>query len=214
MSDKERLLMQADELEKRVDNYCNDIINGKITACRKHIWACKRYFKFKDKYTFDKIELLKFYVWAKQFKHRAGILKGQNIELADFNLFEAAFILCFKKQNGLRLIKKVYIQTARKNVKTQFMALISSYIGANSKDEQMEIYIAGWDKSQSDICFREIDYQLNTSERLRDKYKNSYGKITFLRDGSFIKPLSREARNTGDGTNPSVGIIDRICRLA
>lgn len=208
MSGAEKLIIKADELEKRVDDYCNKIINGKINACKKHIWACKRYFKFKEKYIFDKIELLKFYVWAKQFKHRAGILNGQSIDLAEFNLFEAAFVLCFKNEKGLRIIRKVYIQTGRKNVKTQFMALISSYIGANSKDEQQEIYIAGWDKSQSDICFREIDYQLSSSKRMKEKYKNSYGKITFLRDGSFIKPLSREARNTGDGTNPSVGIID------
>ena len=97
----------ADNLVERVDIYCKKIINGEIKACKKHIWACKRYFRFKEKYIFDKIELLKFYIWSKQFKHRAGILNGQNIELADFNLFEAAFILCFKKENGLRIIKKV-----------------------------------------------------------------------------------------------------------
>ena len=182
MSDTEKLIIKADELEKRVDDYCNKIINGKINACKKHIWACKRYFKFKEKYIFDKIELLKFYVWAKQFKHRAGILNGQSIDLADFNLFEAAFVLCFKNEDGLRIIKKVYIQTARKNVKTQFMSLISSYIGSNSKSEQQEIYIAGWDKSQSDICFREIDYQLSSSKRMKEKYKNSYGYIS----GSYV----------------------------
>lgn len=94
------------------------------------------------------------------------------------------------------------------------MALISSYVGANSKDEQQEIYLAGWDKQQSSICFREIDFQLASSKNLKSKYKNSYGTITFLKDGSFIKPLSREARNTGDGTNPSLAIVDRqTCRL-
>ena len=31
-----------------------------------------------------------------------------------------------------------------------------------------------------------------------------------MKDGSFIKPLSREARNTGDGTNPSLAIVDEF----
>ena len=93
---KEALLKEADKLSDRVDKYCNDIISGNIVACKKHKLACERFFKFKEKYNFDKIELLKFYVWAKQFKHRAGVLKGKYIELHDFNLFEAANILCLK----------------------------------------------------------------------------------------------------------------------
>lgn len=208
MDIKEALIKEADRLSDRVDKYCNDIISGNIVACKKHKLACERFFKFKEKYNFDKIELLKFYVWAKQFKHRAGVLKGKYIELHDFNLFEAANILCLKKDDGLRLTRKAYIQTARKNVKTQFMAMLSSYIAYNTKDEQQEVYLAGWDKSQSNLCYREIVYQLNTSKKIKGKWKDSYGKITFKKDGSFIQPLSREARNTGDGTNPSVGIID------
>ena len=206
----DKLIKMADDLEAKVDEYANKIINNEIKSCQKMKYTCMRYFDFKEKYDFDKIELLKFYIWSNQFKYRTGTkgIKGQRIELHESLLFDAANILCIKKDDGNRLYKKAYIQKARKNVKTMFMALISSYIAANTDDEQQEIYIAGWDKQQSEICYREINFQLETSEKIKGKYKNSYGKITFLNDGSFIKPLSREARNTGDGTNPSVGIID------
>lgn len=208
--DKEKVIKLAQELESRVDSYASKLLSNEILSCQKIKWQCKRYFEFKQKYTFDNIELLKFYVWSNQFKYRTGTkgIKGCKIQLHDSLLFDAANILCFKKADGNRLTRKVYIQKARKNVKTMFMALISSYVAFNSKDEQQEIYIAGWDKEQSSLCFREIDYQLSTSKKIKDKYKNSYGKITVNKDGSFIKPLSREARNTGDGTNPSLGIID------
>ena len=200
----------ADELEKRVDEYANNLLTNEINSCQKIKWQCLRYFKFKKKYSFDNLELLKFYIWSSQFKYRTGTkgIKGCKIQLHNSLLFDAANILCFKKADGNRLTRKVYIQKARKNVKTMFMALISSYIAFNVNDEQQEIYIAGWDKEQSSICFREIDYQLSTSVKIKGKYKNSYGKITINKNGSFIKPLSREARNTGDGTNPSVGIVD------
>mgnify|MGYP003419971046 CR=1 FL=1 len=118
-------------------------------------------------------------------------------------------IFCWKlKKNGLRRYRKVYIQLARKNVKTQSMSLIASYIEFVKTEEQQEVYLAGWDKEQSSILYREIEYQIDTSDKLKNKYKKSYGKITNNLNGSFIKPLSREARTTGDGTNPSVGIVD------
>lgn len=43
---------------------------------------------------------------------------------------------------------------------------------------------------------------------LRDKYTDSYHRIKVKKNGSTIKALSREARRSGDGTNPSLSIID------
>lgn len=200
----------ANSLFDRLENYANEIIKGNIIACKKHIWACKRYFKDKEnkKYYFDKMELVRFYVWSRQFKHRAGVLKNQIIDITDFQLFIIGNIFCYKNSiTHYRKYRKAYIQLARKNAKSQLLSLIASYECFLS-DEQAEVYLAGWDKEQSSIVYREITNQLQGCERLSGKYKNSYGKITSVKDGSFIKPLSREAKNTGDGTNPSLGIVD------
>ena len=200
----------SNDLLKRVKKYAQNIINNEIIACEKHIWACKRFEKdFENElYYFDEVELLKFYLWSRQFKHRAGVLKNQIIDLTDFQLFIIANLFCWKrKDNNYRRYRKAYIQLARKNAKSQLLSLIASYECFLS-DEQSEVYLSGWDKEQSSIVYREIESQLQGCERLQGKYKNSYGKVTSLKDGSFIKPLSREARNTGDGTNPSVGIVD------
>ena len=207
MNDIEKM---SNELFSRVVDYANDIVNKKILACEKHIFSCKRFLEdFNNpNYYFDKVELLKFYLWSRQFKHRAGVLKNEIIELIDFQLFVIANLFCWKrKDNGYRRYRKAYIQLARKNAKSQLLSLIASYECFLS-DEQSEVYLAGWDKEQSSIVYREIESQLRNSQRLQGKYKCSYGKITNLKDGGFIKPLSREARNTGDGTNPSIGIID------
>ena len=207
MNDIEKM---SNDLFNRVVNYANDIIDKKILACEKHIFSCKRFLNdFNNvNYYFDKVELLKFYLWSRQFKHRAGVLKNEIIELIDFQLFVIANLFCWKrKDNGYRRYRKAYIQLARKNAKSQLLSLIASYECFLS-DEQSEVYLAGWDKEQSSIVYREIESQLRSCARLQGKYKGSYGKITNLKDGGFIKPLSREARNTGDGTNPSIGIID------
>lgn len=114
----DKLIKMADDLEAKVDEYVNNILTGKINSCKKHKWACERYLKDRrnEEYIFDNIELLKVYIWAKQFKHYKGELAGQYIDLTPFQLFIVANIFCFKlKENGLRRFRKVYIQLARKN---------------------------------------------------------------------------------------------------
>lgn len=206
----EKIEKIAEQLFERIEDYVQKVVNGRIVACKKHKWACERYLKDKNNqdYYFDKEELLRFYVWSRQFKHRAGVLANQIIELTDFQLFVCGNLFCWKnKSTKLRKYRKAYIQLARKNAKSQLLGLIGGYETFLTQ-EQSETYLCGWDKEQSSIVYREILFQLSGCERLKGKFKDSYGKITSTRDGSFIKPLSREARNTGDGTNPSLGIID------
>ena len=206
----EYLIQQSEELFNTLMKYCEQCLNGEITIGQKQRWAIERFLKDLEdpRYYFDKIELLKFNTWARSFKHRAGILAGKPINLIPFQLFEVGNILCLKRRdNRRRKYKKAYIQMGRKNAKTQMLALISSYIAYNS-NEQQEIYVAGWVSDQSKNLYRDLEFQLGGCDKLKGKYKTSYGKITFKKDGSFIQPLTRESRKSGDGTNPSLGIVD------
>lgn len=202
-------------LGERVLNYVNDILDGIIPACQKHTWACHRFLKDLERtqdddcyFYFDIDQLYDFYEWAKQFKHFKGVLAGQPIELTDFQLFVAANIFCFlKKATDKRRFLRVFIELARKNAKSQFLALIASYITFLS-EQQEECYIAGWGRQQSSLVYTDILTQLNACSILEGRYKDAYGKITHIRSGSVIVPLSKEAKKTGDGTNPSLGIVD------
>ena len=202
-------------LEERLMQYVYDISGGNILACKKHKWACERFLKDLERtqedecpFYFDMEQLYDFYEWCKQFKHFKGVLAGQYIELTDFQLFVAANIFCFliKDTNNRRFLR-VFIELARKNAKSQFLALIASYITFLS-DQQEECYIAGWDRQQSSLVYNDILKQLGACDMLSKKYKDSYGKITHIKSGSTITPLSKEAKKTGDGTNPSLGIVD------
>lgn len=227
MDDLELYLKQkGDELYDRIINYARDVKGGKITACKKHKRAAVRFLndiktkkakvavgfeKREVEIYFDKTELVKIYEWSRLFKHYKGVLSGHSIEPTDFQLFVLANIFCWKKPNGKRRFKTVYIQLARKNAKTQLLAIIASYVAYNSIQSE-EIYIAGWGRDQSDKCYSEILRQLKGAEgdifKYQDNWNDSYHKITFEKNGSVICPLSKEARKTGDGSNPSLAIID------
>lgn len=202
-------------LVERIITYAQEIIDGKIVACKKHIAACQRFMDDLERmqkddypYTFDVDEVYKFYKWSFMFKHTKGVLAGKRIELTDFQLFLSANIFCWKhKETGLRRFRKAYIQLARKNAKSQFLALVTSY-SCFLSDEQEECYIAGWGREQSSIVYKEILSQIKACDLLKGKYTDSYGQITHIKSGSVIQPLSKESRKTGDGKNPSIAVID------
>lgn len=199
----------------RVFNYCDDILNGNIKAGKKHKWAVKRFLRDYQEcqsndslFYFDENELDDFYWFSREFRHVEGILAGQPIELVDFQLFIATNIFCFKKKsNGARKIRKVYIQLGRKNAKSQFLAIISAYITFFG-DEKQRVFIAGWTRDQSSEVYDAVFTGIRSSELLEGKWNQSYGKINISKNSSVIIPLSKEARKTGDGKNPSVGIVD------
>lgn len=209
--------MNAENLKAEILQYVDDILTGKINACKKHKQACQRFLNDLKKaenedypYYFDIDELYKFYTWCKMFKHRVGILAKKPIELVSYQLFLCGNIFCWKhKTTGYRRFRKAYIQVGRKNAKSQLLSCIATYENFLS-EEQSEIYITGWTREGSDIVYREILFQLdiNTPKLLKGKYTTSYGQITHKRSGSFIKPLSKEARNSDNANNPSLAIVD------
>jgi phage terminase large subunit-like protein len=200
---------------ERVWDYAHDIVEGVIPACKKHIWAAQRFiddiYRLEEEdcpYYFDAEVIDDFDEWSKQFVHLEGVLAGQPIILTDIQLFIGTNIFAFKKKsNNARRFRKVYIQLARKNAKSQFLALIATYETFLS-DEKHRVYIAGWSRDQSAEVYDAIHEQIQNAEILEGTYKDSYGKITRIKTNSIIQPLSKEARKLGDGKNPSVGIVD------
>ena len=211
--------MTQEEIFNIVVQYAKDIVNKKEIACKKHIWACKRFLKDLEKskkdsfqYYFDKAALLDFYEWARLFKHRTGIVKDERIELVPWQLFIVGNLFGWKnKETNFRRFRKAFISVGRKNAKSELLSLIATY-ECFITDDNSEVYITGWNKDGSDIVYREICYQLEHPYEdkglFEGKYTTSYGQVTHLKSGSFIKPLSREAKNTDNANNPSLAIID------
>lgn len=208
-------MIGIDQLIEQLGRYAEDVVDGRITACKKHRAACSRFLDDLQRsqaedypYHFDIEEVYRFYRWARMFKHTKGVLAGKPIELTAFQMFVIGNIFGWKrKDNGKRRFRKAYIQLARKNAKSQLLALIASY-EAFLSPEQSEVYIAGWGREQSSIVYNEILSQIRDVEMLAGKFTDSYGRIRHLKSGSVIQPLSKEARKTGDGKNPSLGIVD------
>lgn len=200
-----------------LSTYCEAVLNGDIKASKAVKRAVERFLsdmeaidKGESEYYFDLQEVEDFDKFASLFHFKEGVSAGKPILLVDFQLFIAANIFGFKrKSDGQRRFKRAYIQLARKQAKSFLLAIILAY-DSFLYGEKRQGFIAGTKSEQSKIVYNQILDILSTSPVLRGKYTDSYGRITVKRNGSVIRPLSKEDGRKGDGLFPAVAVADEL----
>lgn len=198
--------------------YAKCCINSKITSCTKHKWACRRFLddleraKQKDcPFEWNEDEAQKIVKWFSYLKHSKGVLAGQPINLVTAQKFDLCQIYGWRRRGtNLRRFNKSYTQKSRKNAKSQEQAGVVLYemaYGSTKNHEVYECFCAGTKRDQSKIVFQEAALMLRGSP-LALKFKCSKAEISHIKSGSVFKPLSKDDRKNGDGSNPAVLILD------
>jgi phage terminase large subunit-like protein len=160
-------------------------------------------------YIFDEEKANRFLDWMRLFKHRKGILKGQNIEPHIIQKFVFGNVYGWiHRETGYRRFDKFYWQVARKNAKSQSLSCVGSYELMALGEGASEVYCAATKTEQAKIVYNETVAMLDACPELRGKYSTAYSRITHLKTGSVMRVLSEEDKKTGDGLNPQCGIVD------
>ena len=203
-------------LKQWMIHYCHDVINNKIIACQKHIWACIRFLRDVDRegtdafpFVFDEDKALRFFEWMHLFRHTKGVLRGQRIEPHEIQVFIFGNIYGWvHKETGYRRFRNAYWQVGRKNAKSQSLAVVASYEAMALGENMSEVYIGATKTEQARIVWNETEAMLKGAKELQGKYKVAYNRIFHEKSGSVIRALSKEDRKTGDGLSPQAAIID------
>ena len=201
-----------------VKRYADDCLTDKISACKKHKWACARFKNDLNRvgnpdfpYVWDEARAQNIVTWFKYLRYSKGSLAGHPIELTPWQMFYLCQIYGWRhRETGYKRFKKSFIEVARKNAKSQMeagIALDEISEQATRNGEVYEYYTAGTKRDQSKIVFAECDLMTRGSP-LRMKFKFGRDQITHLKTGSYIKPLSKQDGKSGDGTNPAGLILD------
>jgi len=202
-------------LEVLVD-YSKDVLNGEIIACQKHKWACQRFLRDVERagtedfpYVFDEEKALRFLKWMAYFKHTKGVLAGKYINPHEIQIFIFGNIYGWvHKDTGYRRFKKAYWQVGRKNAKSQSLALVGLYETIANGESSAEVYCTATKREQAKIVWREAEMMVKKCEYLEGKVEIKYGEIRHIKSNSFMKTLSKEDGQKGDGLNPQAAIID------
>ena len=202
----------ADELIQ----YSKDCIADTRHVCQKHRWACERFLNDLKKsgtkdfpYIFDEEKALRFFEWAALHKHTKGVLAGEPIEFTPIQRFIFGNVYGWVHQDtGLRRFRKAYWQVARKNAKSQSLAIVGDYELMALGEPMSEVYIGATKSMQAKIIYNEVVAMLKRCPLLKGKWHESYGVIRHPKSDSILRPLSKDDGKTGDGLNPQCGLID------
>lgn len=196
--------------------YSKDCIADTRRVCQKHRWACERFLKDLKKtgtkefpYIFDEEKALRFFEWAALHKHTKGVLAGEPIEFTPIQRFIFGNVYGWVHQDtGLRRFRKAYWQVARKNAKSQSLAIVGDYELMALGEPMSEVYIGATKSMQAKIIYNEVVAMLKRCPLLKGKWHESYGVIRHPKSDSILRALSKDDGKTGDGLNPQCGLID------
>lgn len=196
--------------------YSKDCIADTRHVCQKHRWASERFLKDLKKsgtkefpYIFDEEKALRFFEWAALHKHTKGVLAGEPIEFTPIQRFIFGNVYGWVHQDtGLRRFRRAYWQVARKNAKSQSLAIVGDYELMALGEPMSEVYIGATKTLQAKIIYNEVVAMLKRCPLLKDKWHESYGVIRHPKSDSILRALSKDDGKTGDGLNPQCGLID------
>ncbi len=163
-------------------------------------------------YYFDIKAAKKYTSLFRLMRHTTGEFAGEHFRLSGWQAFIIWVIFGWKKKNNLRLIRKAYIEIAKKNGKTEFAAALAIVMTFFDDEFGAETYIGAKKRAQAAICFKAI------KQMVRDlRHDSEYARklinepmtwnVNSTATNSKIVPLGKDAM--GDqGINAHCGIID------
>lgn len=114
--------------------------------------------------------------------------------------------------DGLRRFRYVYIEVAKKNGKSTWVAPIALYLAFIDGESGAQVYTAATSQKQAKIVFNAAHKMVYDTPKMRERFgiALSANAISQMTTNSFIKAVSKDNRGTQDGLNVHGVIIDEL----
>lgn len=195
------------------EKYANDVISGKIPACKYVKLACKRYFDdlnnmLQQGWIFDRKSAQRsINFFERILKHYQDEWAGKPFILLPWQKFVLWNLDGFKKADGTRRFTQVSIFIPRKNGKTELAAGRAIYAMGYDGENAAEVYSTATDKDQAKIAFEKAKNMVKQSDLLSDDLEVLAQAIAGKTIASTFKPWSSDTSKK-DGYSPSFAIVD------
>lgn len=170
--------------ERKATGYIEDVLSGRITACRWVKLACQRHLD--DLKTgherglyFDREKAhraVKFFGFLKLWKGKE--YKGKPFVLAPHFTFITWCMMGWYRADKTRRFRKSYIEMARKGAKSTYAGGLGAYFFLADAEYGAEVYTAAVKRDQAKIVWENI--------RNLTRYSNFSDQITYLSNSLII----------------------------
>ena len=194
--------------------YANDVLSGDIVACKWVRLAIERHMRdlehgnerglyFDEEAAWHAINFFKFCT------HMKGGLAGSEIILEPWQQFFLWAAFGWKRADGTRRFRIVYLEIARKNGKTTMAAGIGLYLAFADGEPGAEVYACATKKDQAKICHSLAANMVKRSPSLSRRFTVLTNNISSQETLSKFEPLGRDSDST-DGLNISGAVMDEL----
>ena len=194
----------------RATAYAQDVVDGKVPACKTHRQACARHLADLKR---DDLEWRTQPVndachFIESLPHVKGrwASKRETLKLEPWQVFIVASIFGWYK-DGARRYTEAYIEVPRKNGKSTLAAAIALYVFCKSEDLGAEVYSGATTERQAWEVFRPAREMVARTPDLREAFDISVAAKTMfiMSNGNRFEPLIGKP---GDGSSPALSVVD------
>lgn len=132
--------------------------------------------------------------------------------LEPWQVFATLNIFGWVDTDAKRRFLYVYIEVAKKNGKSTWLAAIALYLGFIDGEMGAEVYTAATSRDQAKIVFEDAKKMVEFSPRMRERFGIDYSQYSVFQTqtNSTLKALSQDRGGTKDGLNVHAAIIDEL----
>lgn len=195
----------------RATEYAQDVVGGRILACRYVKLACQRHLDWLDagKYVWDVEAVNEICGYLELLPHVKGkwAANHERIKLENWQCFIIGVPFGWKWGDGKRVFRRSYIEVSRKNAKSTLTAGLALYMLTSDGETGAEVYSgAGSEKQAWEVFGPARLMAKNTPELLEAFGVEVHAKnMSILATNSKFEPVIGKP---GDGASPSFSITD------
>lgn len=203
----------------RASAYASAIAAGELVAGRWTRLAANRFLNDLDRareidfpYRLEAEAAERFCRFAEQLKHFKGPAAGQPFRLEDWQCFIAVNLFGWlRKDNGRRRFVRLYLEIARKNGKSFFLAVIGIYLVCADAEAGAEVYSAATTRDQAKIVFKAAQEILKRAPQLRVALGVDVPAHSIVQPSTASSFLALSSEDqTLDGLNPHGAVVDEL----
>jgi phage terminase large subunit-like protein len=147
-----------------------------------------------------------------------GQFEGQPFKLEPSQAFIVGSLLGWKREDGTRRYRRAYVEQGKGNGKSPIAAGLGLLALASDGEAGAQVYAAAAKRDQAGVLFADAVNMVKSSPALSKRLTLSGGpgrefNIAYHANGSFFRPVSRDAGKTGSGPRPYFVLADEVHEL-
>lgn len=140
----------------------------------------------------------------------AGVRRqGLPITLEAWQQFILGLAFGWKRADGTRRFRSVYIEVAKKNGKTLLAAIIGILLAFFDNEPGAEVYSVATKRDQAKLSWTDAVHMVRANPELAKRLETLALTLTDLKTASFFRPLGRDS-DSDQGINPHGAIVDEL----